>query len=105
MLTCDQAFFFQRRAKEKQREARRSVGGQSGFSQTADSRVLYFRVPPKKERLIAGYFNARNNLEVGEGGGGGGCLSQSGFFLKISARKVQRSKNKAWIPARSRPFV
>ena len=45
-LTCDQAFFFRRRAKEKQRaETRRSVG-QSGFSQArkkyskpADSRV------------------------------------------------------------------
>ena len=32
-LTCDQAFFFRRSAKEKQRETRRSVGGQSGFSQ------------------------------------------------------------------------
>ena len=32
-ITCDQAFFFRRSAKEKQRETRRSVGGQSGFSQ------------------------------------------------------------------------
>ena len=31
-LTCDQAFFFRRSAKEKQRETRRSVGGQSGFT-------------------------------------------------------------------------
>ena len=29
-LTCDQAFFFRRSAKEKQRETRWSVGGQSG---------------------------------------------------------------------------
>ena len=32
VVTCDQAFFFRRSAKEKQRETRRSVG-QSGFSQ------------------------------------------------------------------------
>ena len=31
IVTCDQASFFQRSAKEKQRETRRSVGGQSGF--------------------------------------------------------------------------
>ena len=30
-VTCDQASFFRRSAKEKQRETRRSVGGQSGF--------------------------------------------------------------------------
>ena len=37
-VTCDQAFFFQRRAKEKQRETRPSVGGQSGFSQARKKR-------------------------------------------------------------------
>ena len=31
-VTCDQAFFFRRSAKEKQRETRRSVGGQSGYT-------------------------------------------------------------------------
>ena len=51
-LTCDQAFFFRRRAKEKQRETRRSVG-QSSFSPTLA--LLYFRVDPKKERLTEGY--------------------------------------------------
>ena len=56
MLTCDQAFFFQRSAKEKQRETQRSVGGQSGYSQARKKYLAlqYFRVPPKKERLIAG---------------------------------------------------
>ena len=43
------------RGERKKSNAR--LGGQSGFSQArkkSDSRVLYFRVPPKKERLIAG---------------------------------------------------
>ena len=51
-LTCDQAFFFLRSAKEKQCETRRSVG-QSGFRPLTLA-LLYFPVPPKKERLIAG---------------------------------------------------
>ena len=39
-LTCDQAFFFRRSAKEKQRETRRSVGGQSRFSQARKKYIL-----------------------------------------------------------------
>ena len=49
-LTCDQAFFFRRRAKEKQRETRRSVGCQSGFSQARKKYAWYIyctsRLPP-----------------------------------------------------------
>ena len=48
-LTCDQASFFRRSAKEKQRETRRSVGGQSGFY-SATLALLYFRAPPKNEK-------------------------------------------------------
>ena len=54
ILTCDQAFFFRRCAKEKQSETRRSAA-QSGFSRvtilsrsskkrTPDRRLLSFRV-------------------------------------------------------------
>ena len=53
-ITCDQAFFFRRSAKEKQRETRQSVG-QSGFTDPPTLALLYFRVDQKKERLIAGY--------------------------------------------------
>ena len=51
-LTCNQAFFFRRRAKEKQRETRRSVG-QSGFSLARKktrrlSRYYTFALIPKR---------------------------------------------------------
>ena len=53
-LTFDQAFFFLEEHEEKQRETRRLVGGQSGFSQSdpfsspPTLALQYFRVPPKK---------------------------------------------------------
>ena len=38
-ITCDQAFFFQRRAKEKQRETRRSVGSRAILSRSSEKRT------------------------------------------------------------------
>ena len=50
VLTCDQAFFFRRSAKEKQRETRLSVGGQSGFSQ-ARKAFLFLAFPNRHSRV------------------------------------------------------
>ena len=53
VLTCDQAFFFRRSAKEKQRETQRSVGDQSGFSQARKRYAFFFLPFPDRDSRVA----------------------------------------------------